>query len=70
MAGKSRRANFQGDGEWFSLSSEERAGVRTVVSTNFVFWGWNGKTDLCFTPALTCVLSPEERILEITVSVI
>src|ERR1039457_5840344 len=58
LPGKSRRANFQVDGERFSLSSEERAGVRTVVSTNFVFWGRNGKTDLCFTLALTCVLSP------------
>ena len=58
VSGKSSRANFQGDGERFSLSLEERAGVRTVVSTNFVFWGRNGKTDLCFTLALTCVLSP------------
>ena len=30
-SGKSRRANFQGDCERFPLSSEERAGVRTVV---------------------------------------
>jgi hypothetical protein len=36
------------------------AGVRTVVN----------QLNLCFTLALTCVLSPEERILEITVSVI
>jgi hypothetical protein len=28
---KFRRANFQWGGERFSLSSEERAGVRTVV---------------------------------------
>ena len=41
-----------------------------VVSTNFVFGGRNGKTDLCFTLALTCVLSPGERILAIMVSVI
>jgi hypothetical protein len=59
------RADFQGDGERFSLSLEERAGVRTVVSTNFVFGGRNGKTDLYFTPALTCVLSPGKRILAI-----
>jgi hypothetical protein len=28
------------------------------------------KLNLCFTPALTCVFSPGERILAITVSVI
>jgi hypothetical protein len=28
---KSRRVNYQEEGEQFSLSSEERAGVRTVV---------------------------------------
>jgi hypothetical protein len=44
--------------------------VRTVVSTNFVFWGRNGKIDLCFTLALTYVLSPGERILAITIIVI
>jgi len=29
--GQSSRTNFQGDGERFSLSSEERAGVRSSV---------------------------------------
>jgi hypothetical protein len=33
-------ANFQGDGEGFSLSSEERAGVRTVVLSNFLGAGF------------------------------
>jgi len=31
LSGKSSRANFQADGERFSLSSEERAGVRSSV---------------------------------------
>ena len=35
--------------------------MRTVVSTNFVFWGRNGKTDLCYTLALTFYPLPQER---------
>jgi hypothetical protein len=33
--GKFRRPNYQVDGEQFTLSLEERAGVRTVVKSNF-----------------------------------
>jgi len=32
---RKRRVNIQTSGNHFSLSSEERAGVRTVVKTNF-----------------------------------